>query len=223
MIKSVLKKISENNLLNTIRRNKMRKKLKNKGVSFFCPNCMGGILFHDLGLQFKSPTVNLMMYQKDFLKFVLDMDKYLNSEFVFFKHEEYTFPCAKLDDITIHFTHYISEEDAISKWNARASRINKDNIFIFLTERDGLTKDDILKLKSLKVKGILVFTANDYSDIEYTLQIKKYEKSGEVGNILKKSHLTGQREYEKYFDFVKWFNEADGKGLDITPYVKKLK
>lgn len=221
-MKTNLKKIlSDYNIISIIRRNRMRKALRNEDVTFLCPNCMGGLLFHDLGLQFKSPTVNLMIPQTDFAKFVLDMDKYLNTEFVFFKNEKSNFPCAKLDDITVYFTHYSSEEEAEKKWKERVSRINKDNMFVFLAERDGLTREDILKLRNLNVKGLLVFTANDYPDIEYTLQISKYKNDGMVGNILQKSHLTGKREYEKFFDFVKWFNEADGKNFDVSKYAKK--
>lgn len=26
-------------------------------ASFLCPNCIGGILFHDLGMRFYSPTL----------------------------------------------------------------------------------------------------------------------------------------------------------------------
>lgn len=62
-------------------------------------------MFHDLGLQFMSPIVNLMMTQADFVKFGLDMDVFLEQEFVFFKDTNYECPCALLGDITIHFTH----------------------------------------------------------------------------------------------------------------------
>ena len=52
------------------------------------------------------------------------------------------------------------------------------------------------------------------------VDIPKYAKDGEVGNILKKNYLTGQREYELYFDFIKWFNEADGGDYCVEPYSK---
>lgn len=52
-----------------------------------------------------SPIVNLMMTQADFVKFGLDMDVFLEQEFVFFKDTNYECPCALLGDITIHFTH----------------------------------------------------------------------------------------------------------------------
>lgn len=87
--------LSEKNPAAIRRRKKMREALTNTTPTFLCPNCIGGILFHDLGLQFRSPTVNLMMFQTDFVKFVLNMDDYLAKELSFFKHPEYDFPCAQ--------------------------------------------------------------------------------------------------------------------------------
>lgn len=196
----------------------MRKNLNNNEPTFLCPNCIGGILFHDLGLRFNSPTVNLMMLQTDFVKFILNLDQYLSQSLVFFKHPEYECPCATLGDITIHFTHYDNEEIAQKKWHERASRINRENMFIFLTERDGLSEDDIRALSKIKARGLVVFTANEYSDIPYTLQIPKYKYDHEIGNILAQSYLNGKREYENYFDFVKWFNEANDSNFDIKKF-----
>ena len=84
--------LSEKNPVAIHRRKKMREALTNTAPTFLCPNCIGGILFHDLGLQFRSPTVNLMMFQTDFAKFVLNMDDYLAQELSFFKHPEHDFP-----------------------------------------------------------------------------------------------------------------------------------
>lgn len=216
---SVKRFLSENNPLAIRRRAKMRNELTNKTPTFLCPNCIGGLLFHDLGLQFRSPTVNLMMYQTDFLKFVLHMDDYLGQELQFFKHPEYKFPCAHLGDITIHFTHYQSEEEAVHAWYDRSKRINTNNMFVFLEERDGLTKEDIVQLGAIHARGVVVFTAYAYPDIPYALQIPKYECDGEVGNILRKSYLDEHHEYEEYFDFVKWFNEADGD-FNVSKFAK---
>ena len=208
------------NPLAAARRKKMRARLKNSSISFLAPNCIGGILFHDLNLKFMSPTVNLMMTQPDFVKLVLDLEYYREKDLVFFKHPEYTFPCARLGDITVHFTHYATAEEAEKKWHERFDRLNKDNIFIFLEERDGLTKDEMLAIGELNVKGIVVFTANEYPDIPYALYLPKYHDDGEVGNILSRKYLDDSREYEQYFDFVKWFNEANGKDYEIKPFVK---
>lgn len=208
------------NPLAKFRKSRMRKQLHNKNITFLCPNCIGGILFHDLGLRFMSPTVNLMMTQTDFVKFVLNMEYYLNEKFVFYTDPQYSCPCAHLDDIDIHFTHYHTEQEAENKWQDRVKRIQKENIFIFLEERDGLTKEEILKLSTLKVKGIVVFTANEYEDIPYAVFIKKYQRQGEIGNILKRSLIDDAREYECYFDFPKWFNDANGSNYDISTFVR---
>lgn len=206
-----------------LRRFIMRKRLHKTNITFLCPNCIGGILFHDLGLKFMSPTVNLMMTQPDFVKFVLNIDYYLTQKFQFYNHPEYICPCAYLGDISVHFTHYQSVAEAESKWRNRAARIQKNETFVFLEERDGLTKEEIIQLKNLNVKGLVVFTANDYPEIPYTVQIKKYKDDGEVGNILSRSFWNDSREYEHYFNFVKWFNEADGGDYDVSSFVKRYK
>lgn len=59
---------------------------------------------------------------------------------------------------------------------------------------------------------------DEYLDIAYALFIPKYAKDGEVGNILRKSYLINQHEYESYFDFVKWFNELDGGEHCVEAY-----
>ena len=154
---SIKRILSENNPIAIKRRSEMRRALTNSAPSFLCPNCIGGLPFHDLGLQFRSPTVNLMMYQTDFVKFVLNLDDYLEQKLIFFKHPEYSFPCAHLGDIAIHFTHYRSEEEATHAWRERSKRIDRDNLFVFLEERDGLTKEDILRLGSIHACGLVVF------------------------------------------------------------------
>lgn len=58
-------------------------------------------------------------------------------------------------------------------------------------------------------------------DLPYTVYIPKYADSGEVGNILRKNHLTEAREYESFFNFISWFNNANGGNYDVSEYVKK--
>lgn len=214
--------ISNYNPLAIMRRACMQRKLINKDFSFMCPNCLGGMLLHDLALPFLSPTVNLMLNQKDFISFVLDMDYFLSQKLEFYHDPSYPFPCAKLGDrsnsITVHFTHYSNQDDAEYHWKKRTERIRYDNLFVFAMEKDGVTKADILRLNSLNVRGLVVFTAHDYPDIPYTCFIKKYENSGSVGNILLRSYWNDAKEYERYFDFVKWFNESHGSNYDCRPY-----
>lgn len=203
------------------RRSMMRKKLNNKTVSLLVPNCLGGLLFHDLGLKFYSPTVNLMLSQRDFVEFVCRIKEFLEKDLVFFCDRKSKFPRATIGNITINFTHYPSEEEALRKWEERKMRIDYDNLFIVAMERDGIGEREIRRLGDIKARGILVFTAHKYPDIPYTVYLPQYAKDGEVGNILRRvSYLTDQREYEQYFDFVEWFNNANGMNYDVSHFVR---
>ena len=198
----------------------MRESLTNAKPSLLCPNCMGGILFHDLGVRFQSPTFNLMIFQDHFIRMITDLDYYLNLEFEFYDDPDYTCPCARLGDIVVHFTHYQEPEMCVKKWKERCGRLHPDNTFIFLSERDGITYEDIRALQDLDYRGLVVFTCHDYKDLPYTVYLPEYEADGEVGNILERSMLDDSRRYEKYFDFVRWFNEASGKPYDVRPFIK---
>lgn len=48
--------------------NRLRAKKRNKNQRFtlLTANCMGGYIYHQLGVGFLSPTINLMILQSDF-------------------------------------------------------------------------------------------------------------------------------------------------------------
>lgn len=137
-MKNLIKKMMDFNPLLLYRRKSLRDSVKQNNITFLTPDCIGGILFHDLGMKFMSPTVNLMMTQMDFLQFVLYLDDFLDGEFEFFVHPNYSCPCAKLyassidKSIIVYFTHYNSSEEACNKWNERKKELIK-KIYIFLS------------------------------------------------------------------------------------------
>lgn len=47
--------------------NKNKKRLTNYYPTLVCSNCLGGFLYHWLGLQFRSPFINLYMTPEDFI------------------------------------------------------------------------------------------------------------------------------------------------------------
>lgn len=47
-----------------------RKRLKNTDFSLITNNCVGGIISHDMHLQFRSPTVNLFLTMRNSYCFV---------------------------------------------------------------------------------------------------------------------------------------------------------
>ena len=62
----------------------LRFKLHNKDFSLITPNCIGGIIYHRLGVEFKSPTINLLFPdKKQYLKFALKLPQYLSEDLKF--------------------------------------------------------------------------------------------------------------------------------------------
>lgn len=54
----------------------MRKRLRTKKVRIVSSMCAGGILYHDLGLQFLSPTINMTI--EPFGLFCENLERYLS-------------------------------------------------------------------------------------------------------------------------------------------------
>lgn len=57
-----------------------RVKLFNQTPCIIASNCNGGIIYHDLGLKFLSPTINLFFYPQDYLKFIMNLDHYVKAQ-----------------------------------------------------------------------------------------------------------------------------------------------
>ena len=72
------------NLLRKCKREHWLKKLKKmNGNHDFClitNDCVGGVIYHDLGEQFRSPTINLWISNDHFLEFAQNLKYYLSCE-----------------------------------------------------------------------------------------------------------------------------------------------
>lgn len=85
---------------------KRSKKITNNSFTLFSSNCIGAFILHDLRIKFRSPTVNLFMYPKDFIRFVSNLEYYLSCKLIFKKEENTLYPIGYLDEVEIHFMHY---------------------------------------------------------------------------------------------------------------------
>ena len=148
------------------------------------------------------------MRQYDYLKFVLNLKYYISLELEFID-SQYNHPVAKLDDITIYFNHYKNNSDANKSWEERKKRINYDNLFLIMYDKDGITKEDLEKLKDVKCKGKIVISNNDYSDLDYVLKIPVDMENPNTRYRLDKDEWTGKRRFEKRFNYVEWFNRGN--------------
>lgn len=180
-------------------------RLKNTNPSILSSNCNGGIILHDLGLRFNTPTINLYFTSKDFLKFVKNLDHYLSVELQDITLTN-SYPIGKLDDITIHFLHYHTFIEAKQKWDERKKRVNKENLFIMMTDRDGCTCEDIKEFDSLPYTNKVIFTHKPYKEFRSAVCIRGFENKQEVGVLSDLRPGLLIRRYIDDFDYVNFLN-----------------
>lgn len=187
------------------------KKLKNDNFTILCSNCVGGTIYHRLEKQFLSPTVNMYFTQPDFVKFLLNLDYYLNDDLCFI-HTNETTPVATLGGkdeipfITLHFNHAGSRQEAKDNWERRKQRINKDNLYIMLYNLDGITEEEIHLLDNYKCNNKVLLSQTPVPGVDWAYQIIPNQHSKYASVYLGKD-IFGVRWIEKKFDFVGFLNK----------------
>ena len=187
--------------------NELRKRLKTDRFSLFTSNCMGGVIYHRLGVQFQSPTVNCFITDHDFFKMITDLDYYLRQDIKNFGSDG-LHPLGLLGDIPIQFTHYNSFEDGYAAWNRRKQRIHYDRLYFVLYDTiDGeVSEQNIMDFGKLRCANKIVLSKNKYPQYDYvqTILLKKRDKNKHYMT----KNIIGRRKFEYEFDFVKWINEG---------------
>lgn len=206
------------NVVNKILRERInkvnRKQLMNEDFSLFASNCNGGFILHDLGLKFRSPTVNLWVPPSDFVELLKKLEWYMKEPVIFSDELEAQtgYPVGVLAGrVKVFFQHYKTRDEARKKWIQWSERINYDNIFVLFTDRDGCTYENLKEFDLLPYQNKVVFTHKPYPDIKSAYYIRGFEKLDSVGMCFEyKNKFTGRKYYDQ-FPYVQWFN-----GEDIT-------
>lgn len=109
-------------------------RLRNRRPTIFANNCIGTVIYHDLGLPFLSPTINLTISHRDFMKFLNHLPEYLESDVYPLEVKGAYYPVGEIrygeESVRLNFIHYASFEESRSKWNARKKRVDLENLFI---------------------------------------------------------------------------------------------
>lgn len=190
-----------------------REHLRNKEFTIITGSCIGGVIYHHLGLRFDSPTINMWFTPHDVLQLASDLDYYLSCELDFSAppHEDCpTSPAAYLGEndraIKLYFNHYHSQEEAREKWEERKSRIHKDNLFIITTDYE-FEDEDISLIGKVPCRRIIVFTSKRRRDIPYSFQLKSLRNDKDADlHMVTKNSVTKMATWEHEFDYVRWLN-----------------
>ncbi len=183
-----------------------KKRLKNRNFTLLCNNCVGGVILHELGERFNTPTVNLFFDAEDYIKFLENLDYYLKQTLVEIQSNR-GYPVAKLDDISIYFMHYSTFDDARRIWERRSARINRNNLYVMLVQKNDCTKELLKRFDKLPYEHKVALTAKPMQNIECAYCISGSEQSDRgVRDLCQyKGKITGKRWIDD-FDYVGFLN-----------------
>lgn len=185
-------------------------------LSIISSNCFAGRIMRDLKIKYNSPTLGLWMMPDDFALFCGDLSHYLNADIQIVEHSKnelgeykrthptkHPYPVGWIDGkLEVHFLHYHTAEEAVSKWKRRAARVNYDNILLIGFEQNGCTEEDVKAFDAIPYDRKLYFCSKPYP-YKSVVYIKEFEKLGTVGNPYNHGHI-----YYKYL--VNWLKNNQG-------------
>ena len=189
---------------------------KNKDFSLISRDCIGGILYHQLGLRFLSPTINLFLTPLDFNYLCLNLKDYMESELIEYKDESIPYPLGiispkNLKPIRIDFMHYDSFKEAKEKWDTRKSRINYNNLFVvssfcYIGETKTYSPKIVEDCNKIPYKKV-IFVDKAYG-FDNEVILSKDERCEEYAWLLYQDDIDnpGLRTFNK-FDFIEFLNK----------------
>ena len=189
-----------------------RKRLKNLTPSIISSDCIGGVIYHDMGLQFRSPTINLWFNQTDFLKFASDLRYYLNCELVEVFEDGIEYPIGLLtkgtESVKVYFMHYKTFDEAAAAWKKRSERVDFDNLYVILEQAEPLSQEsDIWKMFcALEIKNKVIITGQTDFEDDSIVHMDIYDESYYSGKILSKKKPFCIKRYLDDFDYVSFLN-----------------
>lgn len=190
-----------------------RKKLRNHTPTIIANNCFGGLVYHNLGLAFRSPTVNLMFSNQDYLTFAENIEGFLRADPQEISDSSRSYPVGRLSfegkEITVFFVHYKSFAQAKEKWNARKGRVDLSNLY-FIFQTNSATAEDIQRFEQLPYRHKLMILRDNptNSKIVQTHPILAKETYA-FGEILRYKSPFSLRRHMDDIDYIGFLNLQD--------------
>ena len=139
------------------------------------------------------------------MKFAENMPYYLSLPLTDFNVEEKPYPIGRLGDISLYFVHYPDIESCKTQWRRRASRVDYNNLFLVMTDRNGCTDELVERFSKVPYPKVL-FSSKEMPEYDFAVYVPGFSKDGQVGELNRYADFHGNRYYELYFDFVSFLN-----------------
>ncbi len=209
-IKRLIIKLREKQYLKSV-----MSKNTNQNPTIISNNCIAGVIYHNLGLKFYSPTINLFFKPAEYIEFIKNLKYYSTCDVVEVEDNDHPFPVGKIVakdnnhmDIYLYFQHYKDFSTARDKWLERYARINYDNIY-YIMEFYHTTYDNSLMKEFDQFdqgKKHILITHKKFENIKNSAIVTCYDENEKpLGKLLQFDGLTGKRFLEE-FDYVSFIN-----------------
>lgn len=163
-------------------------------------SCNAGFIYRMLGVKRISPTINNVIWPKDFLKLCEEPYKYLTKDIIFSHWTIYAgkrIPVGRIEDIEVYFVHDKNVEEAMNRWNSFRKRINWDCLIYIFSEDIATIKYSLAKaFCALNEKHMLIFSKNMYCSWELKGSVYMHHDHFHIRNSA----------IENYFDLLGWIN-----------------
>lgn len=184
------------------------KRNRNHAPTIICNNCTAGVMLHDLGLKFNTPTINLdIRNQKEFLYFVENLEDLKDCPIEELSFEKYHLPAGVIihngHTIDIVFTHYKTFEIGVEKWHERMKRINMDNLFVIF-EAPEIEKEILERFSRIKYRKC-VLSKQEQLKYDFYYGFDMY-KDWKPGKFLQYKSVFSLKRYLDDFDYISFLN-----------------
>lgn len=191
----------------------LKKKLKNYTPTIIASDCFGTFVYHNLGLKFNSPTINLYFSKQDFVIFVNNLEGFLKSDIIEVFDDTKKFPVGEIQyngkKVIVNFMHYDTFEEAKNKWNERKKRVDFSNIFVIQLIAEGLTEEDVVSFDKIKYKNKMLITYSNPVNSENVIVHNVFLRSDyKPGKILKYKTDYSMKKYMDDIDYIGFLNRT---------------
>ncbi len=169
-------------------------------ISFISQNCIGGVVYHDMKKRFYTPTINVDFNSSDFIKFVNNIDSYLQKDINMYYEDDVI--VGQIDDIKIYFIHDHDIVKTEKNWNRRKNRLIRDKLFIIATDRNGFGEKEFKEFKKISYPKALVTRNEKWKNEDFVIYLEKYKNEECVPNVIPK------RDFYENGKLIKLINKA---------------
>ncbi len=185
------------------------KKFNGDVPCIICNNCLGGVILHDLGLPFNTPTINLFFRtHEEFIYFVQNIDDMQTITMHEVHSDEYDAPVGEFKHnghtVGIIFQHYKVFQSGYDKWTQRMKRLDLNKIVVLLESPD--VSPEIVKAFS-QIKHKKAIISKPIQDVpDYYVPLDIYD-NWHPGKVLEYKSLFSLKRWVDDWDYISFLND----------------